>query len=83
MAAACRFFAAGVDALQGVSHPYGSTPTAERMEVDRMTVEVRALLIVTAEDDGWADLVLRRVREARLAHAHVVVVEQSRELVDE
>ena len=48
-----------------------------------MTVEVRALLIVTAEDDGWADLVLRRVREARLAHAHVVVVEQSRELVDE
>ena len=85
MAAACRFFAAGVDALQGVSHPYGSTPTAERMEVDRMTVEVRALLIVTAEDDYSADQVFSLIRHAGHVYppSTVQVVEQSRELVDE
>ena len=50
-----------------------------------MTVEVRALLIVTAEDDYSADQVFSLIRHAGHVYppSTVQVVEQSRELVDE
>lgn len=49
-----------------------------------MTVEVRALLIVTAEDDIEADCVLDKIRDVMPTGGRVVAIfEQSRELVDD
>ena len=51
-----------------------------------MTVEVRALLIVTAPHDREVDAILGRVRDAALTSygpSTVIVVEQSRELTEE